>query len=140
MYRAVIDTNVFISGGTISASPPSKIIDHWRNQDFVMVVSPQLIAEYEEVLQRPEIMRYTGLSTQENIEYIEEIKARAYMASGKLMLNVLKNDPDDNMVLTCAQEGIATHVVTGNTKDFPFTEYKGIQIVTPREFLILLEQ
>ncbi len=140
MYRAVLDTNVFVSGGTISAGTPSQVIDHWRNQDFVMVVSPQLIAEYEEVLHRPGVKKYTGLSHQETSQYIQEVIDRAYMTSGVLTLNVLKVDPDDNMVLACAEEGIATHLVTGNKKHFPFTDYKGIQIVSPREFLSLLEE
>lgn len=139
MYRAVLDTNVFISGGTISVGAPSQIINHWRNQDFVMVASPQLIAEYEEVLQRPTVMKYTGLSLQETSQYIQEVKDRAYMTSGSLSLNVLKSDPDDNMVLACAEEGVATHLVTGNTKHFPFVDYKGIKVVTPREFLSFLE-
>lgn len=140
MYRAVLDTNVFVSGGTISVGPSSQIINHWRNQDFVMVASPQLIAEYEEVLQRPKIMKYTGLSLQETSQYIQEVKDRAYMTSGSLRLDVLKDDPDDNMVLACAEEGIATHLVTGNKKHFPFTDYKEIKVISPREFLSLLEE
>jgi len=135
VYRAVIDTNVFVSGGTVSNGAPYQIINLWRNQKFVMVASPQLIAEYEEVLSRPSVMKYTGLTPQETSLYIQEIKDRAYMTSGTLILNVLDNDPDDNMVLACAKEGIATHLVTGNTKDFPSNEYKGIKIVTPRKFL-----
>lgn len=140
MYRAVLDTNVFVSGATISVGAPSQIMNHWRNQDFVMVASPQLIAEYEEVLSRPSVMKYTGLTPQENARYIQEVKDRAYITRGIFTLNVLTNDPDDNMVLACAEEGLATHLVTGNTKDFPFGRYKGIQIVTPKEFLELLEQ
>lgn len=139
MYRAVLDTNVFVSGGTISTGAPFQIMNHWRDQDFVMVTSPQLIAEYEEVLSRPSVMEYTGLTPQENAQYIQEVQDRAYMTSGTLTLNVLTNDPDDNMVLACAEEGLATHLVTGNTKDFPPKEYKGIQIVTPKEFLEILE-
>ena len=138
VYRVVLDTNVFISGGTISAGPPSQIINHWRDQDFVIVVSPQLLAEYEEVLSRPTIMKFTGLTIQENAQYIQEVADRAYITSGALTLDVLINDPDDNMVLACAEEGMATHLVTGNSKDFPFTDYKGISILTPREFLNLL--
>ena len=138
MYRSTIDTNVFISGGTISQSPPSQIINHWRDQQFVMVASPQLISEYQEVLNRPKIMKCTGLTFQENKQYIQEVTDRAYMTNGNLTLNILKDDPDDNMVLACAEEGLATHLVTGNTKHFPFKEYKGIKIVTPREFLDLL--
>lgn len=139
MYRAVLDTNVFISG-TISTGAPSRIMNHWRNQDFVMVCSPQLLSEYEEVLSRPYVMKFTGLTAQENTQYIQEVKDRTYMTGGTITLNVLENDPDDNMILACAEEGIATHLVTGNTKHFPFKKYKGIQVVTPREFLDLLEQ
>ena len=62
------------------------------------------------------------------------------MTSGALTLNVLTNDPDDNMVLACAEEGIATHLVTGNKKHFPQTDYKGIKIVSPKEFLSLLRK
>jgi len=138
VYRVVLDTNVFISGGTISVGPPSQIINHWRNQDFIMVVSPQLLSEYEEVLSRPNVMKFTGLTLQENAQYIREIADRAYITSGALTLDVLINDPDDNMVLACAEEGMATHLVTGNRKDFPFIDYKGIHILTPREFLNLL--
>lgn len=104
-----------------------------------MVISPQLILEYEEVLSRSSVMKYTGLTLQENTQYIQEVKDRAYMTGGTLVLSVLTNDPDDNMVLACAEEGLATHLVTGNTKDFPFKEYKKIQIATPKEFLELLE-
>lgn len=106
----------------------------------MMVVSPQLIVEYEEVLSRSPVMKYTGLTPQENAQYIQEVKDRAYMTGGTLTLSVLTSDPDDNMVLACAEEGLATYLVTGNTKDFPFKEYKKIQIVTPREFLEILEQ
>lgn len=138
VYRAVLDTNVFVSGGTISVGAPSQIINLWRNQYFVMVASPQLLAEYEEVLFRPNVMKYTGLTPKETSQYIQEVKDRAYMTGGTLTLSVLTSDPDDNMVLACAEEGMATHLVTGNKKHFPFADYKGIQIVSPREFLEVL--
>ena len=103
-----------------------------------MVVSPQLLTEYEEVLSRPEVVKFTHLTPQENSQYVQEVKDRAYLTSGTLTLNVLDKDPDDNMVLACAEEGLATHIVTKNIKDFP-PEYKGIQILTPKKFLDLLE-
>lgn len=139
MYRAALDTNVFVSG-TIGVGVPSQIIDHWRNQSFVMVCSPQLLSEYEDVLSRPRVMKYTGLSPKENTRYIQEVKSRAYLTNGMIALDLLETDPDDNMVLACAIEGTATHLVTGNTKHFPIKQYKGIQIVTPRDFLNILTQ
>lgn len=105
-----------------------------------MVISPQLFAEYEEVLSRPEVVTFTHLTPQENSQYLQEVKERAYLTSGNLTLNVLTKDPDDNIILACAEEGFATHIVTKNIKDFPPKTYKGIQIVTPIEFLDLLEK
>lgn len=140
MYRVVLDTNVFISGGTISTGVPAQIMNRWRSQEFTLVVSPQLLSEYEEVLNRDNVMRFTGLTVQENSQYIQEIRDRAYIASGTLTLNVLTNDPDDNMVLACAQEGMATHLVTKNVKHFPPQEYQGTKIVIPKEFLDQLNQ
>ncbi len=104
-----------------------------------MLVSPQLLAEYEEVLNRNNVMKFTHLSPQENAQYIQEVSDRAYLTSGALTVNVIEKDPDDNIVLACAEEGIATHVVTKNIKDFP-PEHKGIKVVTPVEFLRLLER
>jgi len=138
VYRAVLDTNVFVSGGTISAGAPSQIINRWRNQDFVAIASPELLEEYSEVLLRPKVMKYTGLNIQETIQYMEEIESRVYLTKGTLSLDVLTIDPDDNIVLACAEEGKATHLVTGNIKHFPIKEYKGIQIVKPIDFLSLL--
>lgn len=106
----------------------------------MLIISPQLIAEYEEVLSRPNLAKYTGLSTQDTTHYIQDVKERAFITSGALTLNVLTKDPDDNMVLACAQEGMATHLVTGNKKHFPFSDYKGIKILSPREFLSLLQK
>lgn len=139
MYRIVLDTNVFVSGATISTGAPSQIINHWRSQEFMLVVSPQLLDEYKDVLNRRGVMKFTGLSLKENAQYIQEVKNRAYMTSGSLTLNVLTKDPDDNIVLACAEEGKATHLVTGNIKDFP-QEYKGIKIEKPGDFLKLLEE
>src|SRR3989344_6820203 len=139
VLRAVLDTNVFVSGGTISEGAPSQVINHWRNNDFVMIASQDLIKEYEEVLLRPYVMKYTGLSIQETKHYVDEVIHRAYITSGTLTLNILKDDPDDNIVLACADEGKATNLVTGNKKHFPFLDYKGIQIVSPHKFLFQLE-
>ena len=132
VHRVVLDTNVFVSGGTISLDAPSQIINHWRSQDFIMVASPELLAEYEEILSRPSVMKFTGLTFEENAQYIQDVADRAYITTGVLTLDVLINDPDDNMVLACAEEGTATHLVTGNSKDFHLLIIKVFKFL-PRE-------
>lgn len=140
MLRAVLDTNVFISGIKSQLTPPGRILDAWREKRFVLITSPRLLAEIQEVLLRPEILHLLKKTPKEVGSFITTLTQKAYLTEGKLEVNVLKKDADDNMVLACAEEGIATQIVTGNKKDFPFTDYKGIQILTPREFLELLDK
>lgn len=140
MLRAVLDTNVFVSGIKSQTTPPGKIIDAWVAQQFVLVTSRHLLAEIQEVLLRPHILQLLKKNPGEVSRFVHTLTQKTYVTEGKLELDVLKDDPDDNMVLACAEEGIATHLVTGNTKDFPSNEYKGIKIVNPREFIDLLEE
>ena len=49
-------------------------------------------------------------------------------------------DPDDAVYLQTALAGQADILITGNRKHFPFEEYRGIRIVSPREFLMLTQE
>ena len=41
----------------------------------------------------------------------------------------------DNRILECALKAKVDFIITGNKKHFPFEEFKGSKIVTPREFI-----
>jgi predicted nucleic acid-binding protein len=49
-------------------------------------------------------------------------------------------DPDDHMVLELAIESRSDFIVTFNRKDFGAAEQFGIRVVTPVEFLAILEK
>lgn len=141
MYRAVLDTNVFVSGASVSQTPPSQIINLWRRGEFVLVTSPQLFEEIQEVFLRPEVMPYIGLSKNQISELIEEITQRAYMTEGRYIVEKITIDPDDNIILATALEGYASHIVTGDTKSLlPLKKYQGINILNPKNFLSLLKK
>lgn len=140
MLRAVLDTNIFVSGIKSQKGVPSQIIDAWKKKQFTVITSPQLLLEIHEVLLRPAILTLLKKTPDEVNKFIKLLNQKTFVTEGNLEIDVLKNDPDDNMVLACAEEGLATHLVTRNTKDFPFKEYKGIRIVTPKEFLEILKQ
>lgn len=50
--RAVIDTNVLISGFISRESYPAKLVDGWVEKRFEPVVSEEIIREYREVFAR----------------------------------------------------------------------------------------
>ena len=63
----------------------------------------------------------------------------AEVAPGHLTLNVLPADPQDNHVLAAAVETNCTLIVSGDHHLLDLGEYQGIRILTPRDFLTLLE-
>lgn len=138
MLRAVLDTNVFVSGIKSQKASPSQILDAWMKKRFTIITSPQLLAEIHEVLMRPAILDILKKTPDEVNEFIKLLIQKTFVTEGKLEINVLKNDPDDNMVLATALEGQATHLVTGNTKHFPSEEYQDVKIVKPQEFIAIL--
>ncbi|MGH2396863.1 MAG: hypothetical protein ACRDFW_07725 [bacterium] len=44
-------------------------------------------------------------------------------------------DPDDDIFTAAAVEGQAAYLITGNTRHFPQSPWRGIQIVDPAKFL-----
>lgn len=138
MLRAVLDTNIFVSGLKDSKTPPGQILQLWKKNQFIIITSPQLLAEIHEVLMRPPILSLLKQTPTIVDKFIKFLIQRTFVTEGKLEIDVLKNDPDDNMVLATAIEGQAAYLVTGNTKHFPFEEYQGVKIVKPQEFIATL--
>jgi uncharacterized protein len=132
MQKIVIDTNVIVSS-LIQRSYPYKIIHELFIDDrFLLCVSKELMSEYYEVLSRPKFARFPDFfGKAENLLADIEMKARKFTPSEKIDLI---SDKDDNMVLELAGECEADFIITGNTTDFTFTQYKNTKIVSPKDY------
>ncbi len=53
--RVVFDTNIVVSYLLTQGKTLSQIIDHWEQGSFVVLVSPAMLAELKDVLQRPRL-------------------------------------------------------------------------------------
>lgn len=52
MLKAVLDTNVLVSALISPNGTPAQLINAWREKKFELVVSPAILEELAEVLQR----------------------------------------------------------------------------------------
>lgn len=68
-------------------------------------------------------------------EFLEIIVFDSKIVYPKNKLDIVKKDPSDNKVIECAIEAEASFVVSGDKHLLEIKEYKGIKIVSPREFL-----
>ena len=52
----------------------------------------------------------------------------------------MTRDPKDDAVVACAKEGEADYIVSGDQDLLALSEHEGIQVVTPRRFMEILEK
>ena len=131
MLRVVFDTNVIVSAALYEKSLPALLLSLGLEGKVRFFISPALLNEYETVLKRPRFK----LGHKETAELIEKIKQKAVMVTPTKELRILEADETDKRILECAAKAKADFVITGNKRHFPFEEFKGIKILTPREFI-----
>ena len=132
MQKIIIDTNVIVSS-LIQESYPHRIIyDLFIEDKIHLCISPPLLAEYYDVLERPKFTRFHEFTAKAKIVLANiEVKATSYQP--RITLNII-SDKDDNKILELADICEADFIVTGNTSDFTFPKYKRTKIVTPKDY------
>ena len=127
--RVVVDTNAFVS--SFFGGPPREVIERRKRGDITLCVSRNLIDEYVEVLHR-----LGGRA--DLVHELLDLFASGYnlvFTASTSALEVLKNDPDDNMLFECAVELEARVIVTGDKAVRGVGRYMDIEVMTPTEFL-----
>lgn len=135
MIRAVIDTNVYISG-TFWVGVPKALINEAKLGKFKVIISDAILREIERVLSMK-----TGnfrLSKTEVSRIKNDILEYAEVAKPENRLFVC-SDESDNKVLECAAAGDADYIITGDSDLLVLNAYKGIKIFKPRAFEEALE-
>lgn len=135
MIKVVLDTNLFVSGAISCSGNPDKILRAWQEARFILVISESIIKEIEKVLRYPKIQKKYYLEEKDIQEIIESLWIDAQVTPGRLKVNLIIDDPSDNKFLSCACEGKADYIVTGDKHLLKIKEYKGIKILNPRKFL-----
>lgn len=136
--KAVLDTNVFVSGLMGVVSPPRQIVNAWLDGDFILVTSLYLIDELNHVLSYPRIVDRLRVSDAEVEAILAALLSQAEMVPGKLKLPGVTRDPKDDPVVACAVEGKADYIVSGDQDLLVLEIFQGVQIITPRQFVELI--
>lgn len=135
--RVVLDTNIVVSYPLTRGETLSRIIDHWEQGSFVVLLSPVMMDEMKDVLARPRLRRYMSGDPQVLLEVFEH---DAEQVPGKLVLTGTCRDPKDDIFIAAAAEGNADIIVSGDDDLLVLNPYQNIQIMSPATFLALLDQ
>ena len=99
-----------------------------------LVVSPDILAEYAEVLHRPRFKLGSGHISR----VLSVIEETSKLVKPARRVSISRDEPD-NRFYECAEAGKADFLITGNTRHFPL-HHKGARVVTPREFNELIAE
>jgi putative PIN family toxin of toxin-antitoxin system len=134
MRKVVLDTNVLVSG-IIASGYSASIVDAARREEIQLVTSPHLIEEFSEVMARRHIARKYPKAAEEAESLLDFIRAFAKLTVGIPEEQGISADRDDDYVLACALEEKVDCIVSGDPHLLSLKSYKGIPILTPREFV-----
>jgi len=137
MTRAVIDTNVLVSGVIAPHGAPRRILEAWHAGQFIMVTAEAIIAEVARVLHYPRIRDRYNLTEDDFMAVVDSLRTDAQVVAGLYEVR-RSTDPADDMFLACALEGYAEYVVSGDRHLLEIGYYRGVLIVTPRQFVAVL--
>lgn len=126
--KAVIDTNVLVSGLIKQGTPPSEVVADLLAGVLVALYDERIIDEYREVLARTKFK----IAPEKIANLLEFIVADGIEVLDAHFAGQIP-DPDDQPFADVAFTGEADVLISGNTKDFPVQ--RTIRVVTPRAWL-----
>ena len=134
-YRIVLDTNVLVSGLLSEQGTPGRIFDLLLSGDLLLLHDPRILAEYSEVIGRPELAIDRGHG-REILRFLAESGESIDAPPWPRALP----DPDDEPFLAVAHAGNSLALVTGNPRHYPAAVRGGVRIWSPRELVDWLRQ
>jgi putative PIN family toxin of toxin-antitoxin system len=133
--RAVIDSNLFISGLFAKDSLSAQLQDLWINQDFELVTSVEVIKEISRVLSYPRIQKRFKPKEENIRRFFRLIFRKAVISKDIYQTDKVVSDPADNKFLACALEKEADYIVSRDPHLRNLKHYHGIQIVDTTTFI-----
>ena len=131
MQRAVLDTNILISAAISNDGNPAKIFEMLLEKKFINYTSQEILEEIEDVIKRPKF----GISKEFQKFILDNFRKNS------IIIKPVHNEKvagDDDKFINCALSAKAL-VVSGDSHLLNLENYKGIKIITPKEFLELKE-
>jgi putative PIN family toxin of toxin-antitoxin system len=134
--RVVIDTNVFV-GACLGQGAAAEVLRRCLTGAVRPLMGSALLAEYEDVLARSDLMQSSRLTAAERDELLDIFIARCEWT--RVYFGWRPNLPDeaDNHLVELAVAGGAQVIVTRNLRDFARAElnFPGLRCLAPGPFL-----
>ena len=130
--RSAFDTNVIVSAVLLAASVPRRAFDKALDEGKILISVPTLL-ELSEVLSRKKLNAY--LLEEERMRFLVALLRETELVEITETVTDCR-DAKDNKFLELALSGNADYVVSGDEDLLVLNPFRGIPILTAREFLV----
>ncbi len=133
MRKVVFDTNVWVSG-LLWNGVPRALIELALRGHIRVAVSPWMLAELKDVLERPKF----GLGELTAFRFVREVEDLCELVAPEIVPALIPKDPDDDHVVACAIAFDAEIIATGDEHLLALRGHLGVRCLTPAEALLRL--
>lgn len=136
MIQSVFDTNVLVSGSIASNGAIPGLLLALGKGEYSLFISQPIYAELERTLRKPYFIQRVSPET---------IESYLFMLLGQTIWIGITTDiygaashPEDDLILATAVSAGAGYLVTGDRMLQELGMFRGVKIVSPGEFLDIL--
>ena len=133
----VVDTNVFLGALLSPGGENRKLIRRCFESHYQPLMGNALFCEYEDVINRPEILKKCSLTSTERQQFLASFMHICEWVKISYLWRPNVKDEKDHHLIELAVAGNARFLITHNIKDFRKMEltFDHLTISTPHEFL-----
>lgn len=135
-----MDTNVLVAALLAPSGTTARVLALIEEADISLVVSPDILAEYQRVLSYPRIVRHHGLDPDAIERLVQQLADSSIVVEPADFPPVVTADPTDDMFLAVATTGDVSYIISGDAHILTLADHDGIPIVTPATFLAVVGQ
>ena len=132
--KIVLDTNVLISALIRDGKPRHLLSEILRRQE--LVISREILEEVAIVAAEERIKRYVG--GRDIAGFLRDISSAARIVRVRSRFSVVKEDPDDDIILRTAFDGKARYIVSGDAHLLDMRNFHRIRIIAVEEMMEIL--
>ena len=137
--QVVLDANIYISALIFSKGNSAAIIERWLAGEFDVLISQPIIDELLRVTGYERLHKKFRRIRENRLEFVALVSEQGVWIQPETQVTAVAADESDNRYLECAVAGSANYVVSGDDHLLNIGSYKGIGIVSPAAFIILLD-
>jgi len=136
--RAVVDTNVVVSGLILPRGAPGEALRALRDGRYLAIVSRPILEEIAAVLARDWLQARYGLEDDDVRDFLRLLALRSECVEPSTEIRC-RRDPQDDKFLQAAEAGHADRLVTGDADLLDLGPIGTTLIVTPAAFVAELD-